>query len=173
MNHSLSVLVFANLILVGTAKEKAQRILPHNQAYLNSLGMCIAVEKCAFFEIRPMKDTWYMIHSDLSLSNGDKIPYSAANSSLRYLGEQISQRSMLHYKYIVNQLASTLERCRVLNWNHTKNCSLPPNIIPHFLHKAILAIPPQHPGPGPIHPKTHESGSSLLHEHPKRSFLLH
>jgi len=57
-SHSLSALAFADdLILLASTKEKAQSLLHHTESYLTNLGMCIAAEKCASFEIRPTKDS--------------------------------------------------------------------------------------------------------------------
>ena len=135
-SDSLSALAFADdLILMVTSKTKAQTLLHHTEAYLNSLGMRIAAEKCAPFEIRPMKDTWYMKIPDLRLLNGDEIPYSAADSSLRYLSGHISPWPGLQYKDIVDEMASTLERCRgVLLKPHQKLSLTASHIPPHFLH---------------------------------------
>jgi len=89
--HSLSSLAFTNdLILLATTKDKSQRLLHHTESYLNDLGMYIAAEKCASFEIRPTSDSWYIANQDLCLPNGDKIPNSAVDSSLSYLGDDIS-----------------------------------------------------------------------------------
>jgi len=49
-----------------------------------------------------MKDSWYITNQDLRLLNGDEIPHSAADSSLRYLGGHISPWSGLQYKDIVD-----------------------------------------------------------------------
>ena len=55
-SHSISALAFAgDLILLSDTKDKAQRLLNHTESYLNALGMSIAAEKCASFEIRPKK----------------------------------------------------------------------------------------------------------------------
>jgi len=143
-SHSLSALAFADdLILLANAKATAQNLLHHTEAYLNSLGMRIAAEKCASFEIRPGKKTWYITDPDLCLSNGDQIPFSAADSSLCYLGGHISPWSGLHYKDLVDQLTSTLERCRGAHLKpHQKLSLTTSHIIPHFLHRAVLATPP-------------------------------
>ena len=112
-SHCVSALAFADgVILLATAKVEAQNLLQHTEVYFNKLGMHIAAEKCASFEIRPMKDSWYIANLDLRLTNGDEITYSAAGSSIRYLGGHVSPWSGLHYKDIVDELASTLERCR-------------------------------------------------------------
>jgi len=143
-SHSLSALAFADdLILLSDTKDKAQRLLNHTESYLNALGMRIAAEKCASFEIRPTKDSWYIINPDLSLTNGDKIPNSAADSSLSYLGGHISPWSGLHYKDLVDQLATTLERCRSARLKpHQKLSLTTSHLIPHFLHKTVMATPP-------------------------------
>jgi len=143
-SHSLSALAFADdMILVADAKDKAQNLLHKTESYLNSLGMRIAAEKCASFEIRPTKDSWYIADPDLRLSNGDKIPNSAADSSLCYLGGHISPWSGLHYKDLVAQLETTLERCRsALLKPHQKLSLTTTHLIPHFLHRTVLATPP-------------------------------
>jgi predicted transcriptional regulator len=145
-SHSISALAFADdLILLSDTKDKAQSLLNHTQSYLNALGMCIAAEKCASFEIRPTKDSWYITNPDLSLTNGDKIPNSAADSSQSYLGGHISPWSGLHYKDLVDRLASTLERCRSAQLKPHQKLSLTnSHLIPHFLHKTVTATPPIH-----------------------------
>jgi hypothetical protein len=143
-SHSLSALAFADdLILLATTKDDAQSLLHHTESYLNMLGMRITAEKCASFEIRTTKDSWYITNPDLSLVNGDKLPNSAADSSLCYLGGHISPWCGLQYKGLVDQLASTLERCRGAHLKpHQKLSITTSHIIPHFLHKTVLATPP-------------------------------
>ena len=143
-SHSLSALAFADdLILLATTKDKAQNLLHHTESYLNDLGMRIAAEKCASFEIRSTKDSWYIANPDLCLSNGDKIPNSAADSSLCYLGGHISPWSGLRYNDLVAQLETTLERCRSAQLKpHQKLSLTTTHLIPHFLHKTVLATPP-------------------------------
>ena len=143
-SHSISAVAFADdLILLRDTKDKAQRLLKHTESYLNALGMSIAAEKWASFEIRPTKDSWYITNPDLSLTNGDKIPNSAADSSLSYLGDHISPWSGLHYKDLVDQLASTLERCRSDQLKpHQKLSLTTSHLIPHFLYKTVMATPP-------------------------------
>ena len=44
------------IISLATTKNKAQHLLHRTESYLNNLGMRIAAEKCASFEIRPTRD---------------------------------------------------------------------------------------------------------------------
>ena len=143
-SHSLSVLAFADdIILVADAKDKAQNLLRRTESYLSNLGMRITAEKCASFEIRPTKDSWFIADPDLRLTNGDKIPNSAADSSLCYLGGHISPWSGLHYKDLVAQQETTLERCRSAQLKpHQKLSLTTTHLIPHFLHRTVLATPP-------------------------------
>jgi len=105
--------------------------------------MRIAAEKCASFEIRTTRDSWYIADPDLRLVNGEKIPSSAADSSLCYLGGHISPWCGLQYKNLVYELASTLERCRGAHLKlHQKLTHTTSHIIPHFLHRAVLATTP-------------------------------
>jgi len=61
-----------------------------------------------------------MTNSDLRLLNGDKIPYSAAESPLRHLCGTYHNGLGCNTD-IVDQLAFTLERCRGAQQNPTKN----------------------------------------------------
>ena len=143
-SHCLSALAFADdLILLASTKKKAQSLLHHTESYLTNLGMRIAAEKCASFEIRPTKDSWYIVNPDLSLANGDKIPNSAADSTLCYLGGHISPWSGLQYEDLVAQLETTLERCRSAQLKpHQKLSLTTTHLVPHFLHQTVLATPP-------------------------------
>jgi hypothetical protein len=111
-SHSLSALAFADdLILLANAKCTAQNFLNHTEAYLNSLGIRIAAEKCASFEIPPSKKAWCITDPDLCPSNGDQIPFSAADSSLCYLDGHKSPWSGLHYKDMNKEISFTRHRC--------------------------------------------------------------
>ena len=62
---------------------------------------------------------------------------------MRYLGCHMSPWSGLQYKAIVDEMASTLERCRgALLKLHQKLSLTASHTILHFLHKAVLATPP-------------------------------
>jgi len=77
-SHCFSSLAFADeLILLATAKEKAQSLLHHTESYLKNLGMRNAAEKCASFEITCTKDSWYITNPDLCLLNGDNTQLSS------------------------------------------------------------------------------------------------
>jgi hypothetical protein len=143
-SHNLSALAFADdLILLATTKDQAQRLLHHTESYLKNLGMRIAAEKCASFEIRTTKDSWYIANPDLVLENGERIPSSAADSSLCYLGGHISPWCGLQYKDLVAELATTLERCRSAHLKpHQKLALTTSHFLPHFLHKTVMATPP-------------------------------
>jgi hypothetical protein len=47
--------------------------------------MKIAADKCASFEIKPTKDSWYLADPTLHSMTGEAIPTSKADSALRYL----------------------------------------------------------------------------------------
>jgi hypothetical protein len=65
-SHSISAPAFEDdLILLATMKEKAQKLLGHTEAYQKGLGMRIAADKYASFEIRSTKDSWYLTDLDL------------------------------------------------------------------------------------------------------------
>lgn len=111
-SNSFSALAFAeDLIMLATTKDKAQNLLHQTESYLKNLGMCIAAENCASSEFRSTKDSWYIANPDSCLANGDKIPNSATDSSLCYLGGHISPWSGLNYNDLVAQLETAIERC--------------------------------------------------------------
>ena len=98
--------------------------------------------KCASFEIRPTRDSWYFANQDKCLSNGDNILNSAVDSSLFYLGGHISRWSGLHYKDLVAQLEDTLEQCRIAQLKpHKKLYQTTWHVIPHFIEKTFVATP--------------------------------
>jgi len=131
-----------NLILLATTKDTAQSLLRNTESYLNKLGVRIAAEKWASFEIRPSKDSWYITNTELYLVNSEKITSLATDSSIYYLGGHISPLCGVQYKDLVEQLASTLERCQGAHLKPHQNLSLTTShIIPHFLHKTFLANP--------------------------------
>jgi hypothetical protein len=140
-SHCIPALAIADdLIQLSGTKGKAQRLLKRTESYLNALGMRIAAEKGATFEIRPTKDSWYITNPDLTLTNGERIPNSAPDSPLSYLGGHIPPWYGIHYKDLVDQLASTLERCRSAQLKpHHKLSLTTSHIIPHFLHKTVMA----------------------------------
>jgi len=143
-SHYLSALAFADdLILLASSKEKALSLLHRTESFLTNLGMRIAAEKCASFEIKTTKDSWYIASPDLSLTNGDKIPSSAADSTLCYLGGHISPWSGLQYEALVAKLETTLERCRSAQLKPHQKLSLTATyLVPHFLYQTTLVTPP-------------------------------
>jgi hypothetical protein len=157
--QGLSALAFADdLILLATAKDQAQSLLHNTESYLNSLGVRIAAEKCASFEIRPIKGMRYITNPDRCLANGNKIASAAADSSLCYLAGHIS----IFW-------AAVQRHCWPAN-DHTR---ISTHLIPHFLHKAVPATPPI----STIRPtdqtiRNHKSGSPPPQEHSKWSVVL-
>jgi hypothetical protein len=104
--------------------------------------MTIAARKSATFEIRTTKHSWYLAVPDLRLSNGHKNPSSNAGSTLCYLGGHIFPWSGLQYRHILDDLEATVDRCRSAHLQPHQLSLITSHIIPHFLHKAVLATPP-------------------------------
>jgi hypothetical protein len=74
-SQSISTLAFADdQILLADNMSKAQLLLSATENYLNSVGMTIAPHKCASFQIRTTKDSWYISTTDLRLTTGEQIP---------------------------------------------------------------------------------------------------
>jgi len=142
--YSISALAFADdLILMASTKESTEDLRHCTETYLHNLGMRIAAEKCASFEIKRNKDSWYIANPDLRPQSGETIPTSAADSCLCYLGGHISPWSGLQYAALVDTLASTLRRCRSAHLKPQQKLSLTTShILPHFLNKTVMATPP-------------------------------
>ena len=86
-SHSISSLAFADdIILVADDPAKAQQLLTHSEHYFWSLGMNVAANKCASFQLVTTKCTWYVEDTNLQLADGGTIPSTAANNALSYLG---------------------------------------------------------------------------------------
>jgi hypothetical protein len=142
--NSLSALAFADdLILLATTKDKAKQLLHHTENYLHGLGMKLAADKCASFEIVPIHKSWYLEDPHIQLQSGEKITASKSTDHLRYLGGNVSPWFGLQYADIVENLRTTLERCRcALLKPHQKLSLITNHILPHFIHEAVLATPP-------------------------------
>jgi hypothetical protein len=142
-SHNVSALAFADdLIITATKNEDAQALLLHTERYLQDLGITIAAKKSATFEVRTTNDSWYLADPDLHLISGDRIPSSAADSTLCYLGGHISLWSRPRYQHIIDDLQSNLDRCRTAHLKpHQKLSLICSHILPHILHKAVLATP--------------------------------
>jgi hypothetical protein len=142
--HSISSLAFADdIMLFADDHETAQKLLTHTELYLKNLGMSIAANKCASFQIVKTKDSWHVADTRLLLLSGEQISSSTADTALRYLGGHISPWLGLDHKNVINLLRQTLHRLRgaSLKPHQTLNL-LTTYLIPHFLHTAVLATPP-------------------------------
>ena len=69
-DYTISSLAFADdLLLLADSHEKAQLLLNRTEKYLHKLGKSIAANKCATFEIKTTKDTWFVTNPNLQLEN--------------------------------------------------------------------------------------------------------
>jgi hypothetical protein len=145
-SHHLSALAFADdLILLASTAAKVKLLLRHTEAYLSNLGMKLSAGKCASFEIIPFRreKTWYLSDPGLRLASGESIPASRADDQLCYLGGNVSPWAGLQYRGIVDDLQTTLGRCKSAHLKpHQKLTLITTHIIPHFLHRAVLATAP-------------------------------
>jgi hypothetical protein len=159
-SHSFSALAFADhLILLATTKDTEQRLLNHTESYVNNFGMRIAGEKCLSFEVRLTRVSWYISNLDVCLENGDKRPCSSADTYLCYLGVHKSPWCGLQYKDFVDQLATTLERCRGTHHIPHQKLSLTTPTSSHTSSTKRYRQPPDyhHLSHGADHPKPHRA----------------
>jgi hypothetical protein len=143
-NNNISSLAFADdLLLLADDTTKAQHLLSITQQFFKDLGMKIAANKSASFHVVTTRDSWYLTDPKLTLNTGEKIPSSTADTTLRYLGGNISPWAGLRYKDQYPLLKSTLTRLKRAHLKpFQKTNLLSTYIIPHFLHSAILAMTP-------------------------------
>jgi hypothetical protein len=144
-NNNISCLAFADdLLLLADDVPKAQLLLSTTEQYFNQLGMKIAAHKCASFRIITTRDCWYLANPKLGLSTGEEIPTSTADTTLKYLGGNISPWDGLKHNDQYPLLKSTLTRLGKSHLKPVQKLSLlSTNLIPHFLHSAILTMTPR------------------------------
>jgi hypothetical protein len=110
--------------------------------YLINLGMKIAPNKCASFQVQMTKDSWYISTTDLQLKTGDQFPSTSAIDIINYLGGHFSPWTGLQKKGIPNKLQQVLYRLRSASLKpHQKLHLLTTYLIPHFLCTTISAAP--------------------------------
>jgi hypothetical protein len=143
-SHSISSLAFADdIILLADDRDTAQNLLTHTETYLQNLGMEIAPNKCISFQIATTRDSWHVTDADLRLLNGVRIPSSAADTTIRYLGGHITPWFGLDHKHIISLLSQTLRRLQGASLKpHQKLKFLTTYLVPHFLHTTVLTTPP-------------------------------
>ena len=143
-SQSISSLAFADdLILLADNHATAQTLLTHKELYLKKLGMSIAAHKCTSFRVVSTKDSWYISDTNLLLVGSERIPSSAADTRITYLGGHISPWSGLQHDDLIDHLRLSLHRLRSAPLKpHQKLNLLTAYILPHFLYTTILAIPP-------------------------------
>jgi hypothetical protein len=142
IDDDISCLAFADDLLFLADDIPKAHLLSITQQFITNLGMKIA-NRSAPFRIVSTRNSWYLADPNLCLNTGDKIPSSTADTTLCYLGCNISPWSGLRYKDQYPLLGSTLTRLKqALLKPFQKTNPLSTYIIPHFLHSAILAMTP-------------------------------
>jgi hypothetical protein len=109
-DQSISTLAFADHLMLNM--EKAQHLLAATEKYLNSLGMKIAPNKCASFQVQTMRDSWYISTTDLHRATGDCIPSTTAIDIMDYLDGYFSPWVGLQHKGITSKLEQVLYHLR-------------------------------------------------------------
>ena len=140
--NTISSLAFADDLLLADTHEKAQTLLTHTENYLESLGMRIAANKCASFEIRKTKDSWYVEETCLRLGNNECIPSSAVDGTILYLGGHLSPWNGLQSSNIRGNLEITLQRLRSASLKPRQKLNLP---ITYIIPTTFISQPSQLP----------------------------
>ncbi|CAH2020299.1 unnamed protein product [Acanthoscelides obtectus] len=139
----ISSLAFADdLLLVAQTVPHAKDQLSSTEAYLSSLGMKIAANKCRTFRVNRTKDSWYLTDPGLELDSGEVIPVAGAGDHLVYLGCKLSPWVGVTTEGIRADLASTLSRVQRLKLKpHQKVDLISTYIVPHYLYQLSIAMP--------------------------------
>jgi hypothetical protein len=140
-----SSLAFADdLILTATNVPQAATLLRTTEAYLHGLGMSISAPKCAAFRIIPTKDSWYLADPGMALQNGEALPVATVETQLTYLGARISPWAGMAIEGLYEQFTRTIHRVSHLAVKpHQKVELITTYLVPHYLYRLVLAVPPQ------------------------------
>ena len=143
-DSAVSSLAFADdLVLLAETPEQARHQLLTAEAYLGGLGMSISASKCAAFQIRPTKDSWFVADPGLALRSGEAVPFWGPGTSLSYLGVRISPWAGIDISGLGAHLADTLRRVRSLALKpHQKVDLISTYLVPHYLYQLVVATPP-------------------------------
>jgi len=143
-DETISVLAFADdIFLVARTASEADTLLKAAEAYLTGLGMKISVGKCACFQVKKTRDSWYLVDPGLELSCGEGIPYASAGTKLKYLGMRISPWAGIDVSELKGELCQAIARIRKLALKpHQKVRLISAYLVPHYLYQLILAMPP-------------------------------
>jgi hypothetical protein len=139
----VSSLAFADSILLAPDIAEAKILLETTEKYLQGLRMGISAPKCAVFQIRTTKDSWYLTDPVLTTANGDRIPNAEANTTIKYLGGKISPWKGLTIEQIERDFEATLQRVQRLALKpHQKATLIATYLIPHYSYTITLAVAP-------------------------------
>lgn len=112
---TVSALAFVdNIILLGKTVSQARTLLETAESYLTQLCMRILANKCSAFNVVVKKDSWFLENPHLTLRNGEPIPYTDAEGSVKYLGMKLSPWFGTNIKDIHNNLSSVINRVKKL-----------------------------------------------------------
>lgn len=141
---NVSVLAFADdLILTANTAPQAENLLRMTETYLRGLGMAISAAKCATFQIRSTKDSWYLADPALTLTGGEAVPYTEAGMAIKYLGVVKSPWAGVDTKGLKDVLCATLQRVKKLALKpHQKVNLISTYLVPHYLYQMVLGITP-------------------------------
>lgn len=90
-NTKLFCLAFSDdLILTAKRSNVAQELLQVVETFFRDYGLSLSVQKCASFQVVPIKDSFNVHDPKINAISGEAIPYPDAKSKLRYLGMDIS-----------------------------------------------------------------------------------
>ena len=105
--------------------------------------MSISAGKCAAFQIRTTRDSWYLADPELTLISGDGIPYADAGTTLKYLGVRISPWAGIDIKGLKDSLCTATKGIRKLALKPPQKVHLISTyLVPHYLYQLVLAAPP-------------------------------
>jgi hypothetical protein len=146
LSNGVKVSSFAfadDIILVSSDASDAANLLRRTEEYLGNLGMDISANKSAAFTIKTTKDSWQLHDPYLSSKNGEKIPFSGAETTLHYLGGTFSPWKGLKAENIDIEFRDTLDRVLRLALKPQQKAELVTSyIMPHYLYTMVLAMVP-------------------------------
>jgi hypothetical protein len=112
----VSSFTFADdIILVLSTASGTENLLRKTKEYLRGCGMTILAQKCAAFSVNSTWDSWHLLDPGISSANSEKIPFTGAETSLRYLGSMFSPWKGVPAENLDSEFRDTLEKVKKLS----------------------------------------------------------
>jgi len=133
--RSISILAFADLVLLSSDVSEAQQHLRMVSNYLDGMGMSLSVNMCGSFMIKTTKDSWYIKNPEIDIGR-DRVPNIDPEEMFFYLGAKFGPWRGLHKGLIVPDIIGTIKPIRTLAFFSDLFLSY---VLPHFIYNLEIS----------------------------------